>query len=245
MAVWDDAVFLWHPGDAETASFDMVTEVDADGSLTEGSTVTNGDQTGRAYVGAVGSRFASPIDNLKTTSWTMMCVTRSTENGIARSFNFANSADSDQWAGIWAARNDAARAYNFRLNGSASQGGNDWPSFQATDQTTSAPYVNVMRYTRTDDSNGTLEGFVDSTTAFGSDTLASASVCAPDRLTVGRLEDSSPSNSGSGQVYAAAVWDRAITEAEIAEILDDPYVYQTADPPAEGGYACVLGTGVW
>lgn len=224
VSVFDTAVFLWHPGDVSTPSSDLVTETDAAG-VTEGSIVTHDTRTGRSYSGAVGSRFAAPITNLKATSWTMFVVTRSTEDGLSRALNFANSSDTDRWAGIWVARNDANRLFNFRLNGSSVIGATNWPAVTPASQDTGDFYVNVMRYTRTDDSNGTLDGYQDSSTAFGTDTLASGNAGDVDRLTVGRLEDSSPTDSGSGEIYAAAVWDRALLDSEIAALIADPFTY--------------------
>jgi hypothetical protein len=230
--VWDDAIFLWHPGDSETPSFDIVTDVSADGAITEGSITTFDGHTGRIYDGAVGSRFAAPITNLKTTSWTMMCVGRLAGNSReARAFSYALSTDVDRWATIWFASTGAGpSSLNFRLNGASSQGANNWPSVDNADLTDDTDlHVYIMVYTRTDDDSGTLTAYVDSTTSIGSDTLSSTSACTVDRLSVGRLEDSSPTNSVNGEIYAAASWDRAVTADEIEEILADPYRYLVQD----------------
>lgn len=60
MTVFDDAVFLWNPGDALTVSSDLVSGVSAAGT-TEGSIVTNDGHIGRANVGAVASNFNTTV----------------------------------------------------------------------------------------------------------------------------------------------------------------------------------------
>jgi hypothetical protein len=225
VAVWDDAVFLWNPrGDR---SYDQATETEADRALTDGSLITSAGEVGRLFNGAVGSRFATPIADLKATSFSIFCVGRlGAASREGRAFGFADSAVGDEWATIWFS-NTAAIGSNFRLSGSSSQGSDDWPSVDNSNLSGDTDFhVYVATYTRTDGSNGTWTVYEDSSTATGTDALASASACAPDRLTVGRLDDSSPTNSTSGEVYAAAAWDRALSTAEIDEILANPYGYQ-------------------
>lgn len=227
MTVFSDAVFLWDPGSASEASSDLVTGASASGAITEGTIVTASGRTGRAYSGAVGSRFASPIANLAPPQdWTMFAVVRfPVTAAVLYALQFALSSDSEQFAGLVAASGSTSQVW-LRANNSTVPGADDWPQVTVPDQTAPTGFVLVMaRFVASSATVGTLEGYVDSSTALGSDGFNDADDSAADRLTVGRLEDSSPGNSTGGQVYAAGVWSRALSSGELAEVVSDPFRY--------------------
>lgn len=223
--VWDDAAFLWDPGDALTASSDLVTLASASG-VTEGSIVTHLGRTGRAYSGAVGSRFTPPFTEVSPAGeWTLFVVVRFPSSADLWAITLVNSADSDQYAMIRPGSGAAGQA-DLRANTSSVRGAGNWASTDPSDLTGNTGFVVlVLTFDASSTTDGVLTGYEDSSTSYGSDTFASSSNANADRLTIGRLERSSPINSTGGEIYAAGVWNRPISTFEIDEILDDPFAY--------------------
>ena len=233
MAIWADAVFVWDPGDAVTASSDLISTNSASG-ITEGTYVSS-PRPGRTYSGAVGSRFDGLVavseSQASTVGFTMMAAINSPTDGDAVWGVTVSDKDvNDEYAGVRMA-NTTDISGQVRSGGS-SQGAGNWPFAQwQGDIGDNDIHVVILRVVG--NSGFSINDlFVDGAlyvTDAQSDSLATDFDI--DRIVVGRLEDSSPSNSTGGGVYAAAIWDRPLTDAEIRALSSDPYSYP--DDPSD------------
>lgn len=226
MSLWDDALFLWFPGSSVATSRDIINNETAEFELTSGTIVTSSNRTGRSYTGAVGDRFDDPVSSLRPTqSWSAFMVARVPSSPTDVNLGIANSGDLDQYAQLVLAAG-ADGLVELRANGAATPGGADWPRVTIPDQAGNTGFhVVIATFEQTGANTGTLSGYLDSTTAVGTDSFNSSSACTVNRLTVGRLEDSSPSNSAGGEIYAAGFWDRLLTAGEIGQLINTPFHY--------------------
>lgn len=227
MAIWADATFVWNPGGSSTASFDELTMTDAAG-ITEGSFVSS-PRDGRTYSGAVASRFDGLVAAAapQTTGMTLMAAIRCPSGGERiLGLTVADKDDADQWARLDFTNTTTLRG-DYRNAGSA-EGAANWPSALFNGAFDTGIHIVVVRFTPDGAGKLLIDTFLDNA-LYASDYETITGTIDMDRLTVGRLEDSSPSNSSGGQVFAAASWDRPLTDAEIRAISSNPYSYPT-DP---------------
>lgn len=227
MAIWADATFVWDPGDAVTASSDLVSAASAAG-ITEGPFVST-PLDGRTYNGNVASRFEGLIAaaNPQTTGMTLMAAIRCPAGGERiLGITVVDKDDSNEWARL-DVTNDSYVRGDYRTGG-GSIGAAGWID-STWNGTISADdiHVVVIRHT-VSGVDMIVDTFVDGA-LYASGIEAHGGDIDMDRLSVGRLEDSSPSNSTGGQVFAAAAWDRPLTNAEVRAVTSDPYSYPT-DP---------------
>src|SRR5690606_9465142 len=114
---------------------------------------------------------------------------------------------------------------SWRSNGAGSIGSSSWPEVPYT--LPSGLAIVVARFTSTGATTGDLEAWVNGVAATP-DTYSTNAALSVSRITVGRTDDSSPSNSSGIRVFAAAVWPKALDAGEIATVLDDPFAYLSA-----------------
>lgn len=227
MAIWADATFVWNPGDASNPSFDEISTNTA-GGLTEGTFVTS-PRDGRTYSGSVGSRFDGLVAaaNPHTSGMTLMAAVNSpSASESIRGFFVGDKDSSGKWAQL-IFNISTSHLAGYRVGGS-SAGDSNWPraEYQLTPDT--SIHVMVARYTI----SGTemlIDLFLDGTLVASDLESISGGNIDIDRITVGRTDDASPGDSNGGGVYAAASWDRPLTDSEIRALSSDPYSYPT-DP---------------
>lgn len=228
MSLWADPEFLWDPAPDADQSMNLVTGEGSDTTLTEGTVVTHRGLSGRSYSGAVGSRFTVP-SNLSAldpdAEWTMFCSVRlPSASQDLWALAVANGGDNEQYAMI-RARNATTGEMDARID-SSSRSDSAWPATNPASLSGNTEIVTyVSRFTNTGTNTATLEAYIDSTTAFGSDTANTTNTLAPTRITIGRLERSSQVNSTGGEVYAAGIWSRAISNGELSVLIDNPFLY--------------------
>lgn len=232
MAIWADAVFVWNPGDAVTASSDEISATSASG-LTEG-TFTSTPRSGRVYTGAQGSRFGvTPI-----TDWTngvtwVTAIRDTTGTATGAGIFIGNSAAPAEYALTY---RDTGGVISAQIrDGGASPDDNTWPYAQWTAITDTAVHVVAGRST-VSGTDVVVELWVDGA-PYSARRVPNALTFTENRVTVGRIDDSTPFNSAGIGVYSAAAWDRALTDAEMRAVMSDPYSYPVdpADPGWETG----------
>jgi hypothetical protein len=240
MPIWADAVFVWNPGDAVIRPFDEVTSTSSDVAVTEGTFVST-PRDGRTYTGNQGSRFAlASIPN--DSDFTLMCAVRSPTGSEAVYGLWTGDKDSDRkWARI--AQNNTLNAtatlFSDYRGSSTTIRANGWPVGEWDDNTSStAIRVLVARYNYDAGLDMySVELFADGAyLASGFETKGA--VIDIDRISVGWVDDfNQQADSNGGQVFAAAAWARALTDAEMRAISSDPYSYPTdpSDPGWETG----------
>lgn len=227
LGIWADATFVWSPGDAVTRSSDLITATLSDAALTEGAFVSS-PRDGRAYTGAAGSRFSLPVADPTATGVSYMCAARVPSGTETLEFIYHGDGSSDKYMrSEWTGDNDFSVQYR---NGGVSEGGTNWVSAVWDGDWDTSIHVFVWRITPIAAAM-LIEVFVDGA-LFVSDRRPAGNI-APDRFTIGRFDrSSSPINSAGGEVFAAAAWERPLSDTEVRAVSAAPYGYPTepADP---------------
>jgi len=217
--VWTDAVFLWDPNHGGRSRNLVGGPTNSDSNLTEGSEVTQDDRPGREYSGAVGSRFPVSSFSIRPPADTTLMAVISSDSGTGCGLWLGEGTDADQYAEL---RDDRV---SWRSNGAGNSGSSSWPVVPYT--LPSGLAIVVARFTSTGATTGDLEAWVNGVAATPA-TYSTNNALSVNRITVGRLDDSSPINSSGIRVFAAAVWPKALDAGEIATVLDDPFAYLSA-----------------
>jgi len=235
MSVFDDAVFYWLPGDAVTASSDTVSMTSASGSLTEGTAVTVSSRPGRTYSGSTGSRFAlNPVSGTHPKDMTIMVVVRTPGTSSGAGMSYVTSTEGGEYQRVAVSASSPVATYDYRDRG-AGPGGTGWPQ---VDESWAPANEDINVFIATADATGSvvaIELFYNGV-SLGTDSEGGNASWSPDRVTVGRLDDSSPFNSSGIQVFRAYIWDRVLDSSEIAEATADPFD-EGAAPDAPGNPA--------
>lgn len=227
--IWDDAVFLWKPDSGAAQSLDLVTGSRSNGNLTEGTSVSSGGHDGRAYPSGQQSLFGTPISQMESPQEvTMMAVVRLTGAGqLLYGLTLTQATPSNQW--VWMRISNAGGAnteFSYRL---ANQGaGNNFISAKPPDLADTNLHTIAIRIS---DVAGlkTVDSFVDSATPAATNTGTPTLDGGMVYCTIGRATGQNNSSNG-GEVFAAAVWPRALDPLEMTALMADPFGYLSLYP---------------
>ena len=225
---WAGLKFFWTPDQDQISGIDVV-----QGAISDHNKITpaNVDVTKETLDGKIfGNREQFTMDlglPLGADPVTMMLLSAQTDTSGEGKFALARNPDTNAY--YWIARGTGEMYYHMRNTTGVSTNGS------SSDTTAITCFVATATYAGTTVSVETFTDAIGNKTA-GSATVSNAnSIKYPQNISVGGIGDGSPGNGTKFEVFAAAIWDRQLSDAEITAVLADPLGALAQVPVFSGG----------